>query len=83
MARTLEQIGAARLDRMTINAHGLFEADHLPGGITPAETADILWTYSSPEHYELLVICRRWSAERYGRFVAQALIAVLLPDQDR
>ena len=26
VARTLEQIGAARLDRMTINAHGLFEA---------------------------------------------------------
>ena len=68
---------------MTINARGLFEAGHFPGGITPAEAADILWTYSSPELYELLVIRRRWSAGRYGRFVAQAPIAVLLPDRDR
>jgi hypothetical protein len=64
---------------MTINARGLFEAGHLRAGITPDEAADILWTYSSPELYELLVIRRAWSAERYGRFVAQALIAALLP----
>ena len=82
MALTLEQISAARLDRMTINARALLQAGHLRPGITPAEAADILWTYSSPELYELLVIRRGWSAERYGRFVAQALIAALLPAQD-
>ena len=82
VALTLEQISAARLDRMTINARGLFEAGHLRPGITPDEAADILWTYSSPEFYELLVIRRAWSAERHGRFVAQALIAALLPVQD-
>ncbi len=82
LARTLEQISAARLDRMTINAGGLFEAGHLRPEITPAEAADILWTYSSPELYELLVIRRGWPAERYGRFVGQALIAALLPAQD-
>ena len=82
MALTLEQISAARLDRMTINARALLQAGHLQPGITPAEAADILWTYSSPELYELLVIRREWSAERYGRFVAQALIAALLPAQD-
>ena len=67
---------------MTINARGLFEACHLRPEITPAEAADILWTYSSPELYELLVIRRGWPAERYGRFVGQALIAALLPAQD-
>ena len=82
MALTLEQISAARLDRMTINARALLQAGHLQPGITPAEAADILWTYSSPELYELLVIRRGWSAERYGRFIAQALIAALLPAQD-
>ena len=41
-----------------------------------------MWTYSSPELYELLVIRRGWSPERYGRFVAQALIAALLDAQD-
>jgi AcrR family transcriptional regulator len=81
VARTLDQISTARLDRMTINARGLFHAGHLWPGITPAEAADILWTYSSPELYELLVIRREWSAERYGRFIGQALIAALLPAQ--
>jgi hypothetical protein len=46
--------------------------------MTPAHAADILWTYSSPELYELLVLRRGWSAERYGRYVADAMINALL-----
>ena len=38
--------------------------------------------YSSPELYELLVLRRRWTAERYGQFIAQALINTLLPARD-
>jgi AcrR family transcriptional regulator len=82
VALTLEQISAARLDRMALNARGLFEAGHLRPEITPGEGADIMWTYSSPELYELLVLRRGWSADRYGRFVGQALIAALLPSED-
>ena len=78
---TLEQISAARLERMTVNAHGLLKAGHLRPGITADQAADIMWAYSSPELYELLVIRREWPAERYGQFVAQALIAALLPAQ--
>ena len=81
VALTLEQISAARLDRMALNARGIFEAGHLRPEITPDEAADIMWTYSSPELYELLVLRRGWSADRYGRFVGQALIAALLPSQ--
>jgi AcrR family transcriptional regulator len=82
VALTLEQISAARLDRMALNARGLFEAGHLRPEITPGEAADIMWTYSSPELYELLVLRRGWSGDRYGRFVGQALIAALLPSED-
>ena len=81
MAALLEEISAARLERMTVNARGLCDAGHLRSGITLGEAADILWTYSSPELYDLLVIGRRWPAERYGQFVGQALIAALLPAQ--
>jgi AcrR family transcriptional regulator len=81
VAVTLEQISAARLERMTVNARGLFDAGHLRPEITLDEAADILWTYSSPELYELLVLRRGWSAGRFGRFVGQALIAALLPAQ--
>ena len=81
VALALEQISAARLERMALNARGLFQAGHLRPEITPGEAADILWTYSSPELYELLMLRRGWSADRYGRFVGLALIAALLPSE--
>jgi AcrR family transcriptional regulator len=75
----LDEISAARLERMTVNARGLLQAGHLRPGITAEQAADIMWTYSSQELYELLAIRRGWPAERYGQFIAQALIAALLP----
>ncbi len=67
-----------RYRRMSENAAKLGEAGHLRAGVTVAEAADILWTYSSPELYELTVLDRGWSLDRYGRFVAEAMIAALL-----
>ncbi len=79
IAALLDEISAARLKRMTVNARGLAGAGHLRPGISLEEAADILWAYSSPELYELLVIGRGWPADRYGRFIADALTAALLP----
>jgi AcrR family transcriptional regulator len=79
LARLQAEMDAARLTRMTHNARTLLKAGHLRQGITLAAATDVLWTYSSPELYELLVIRRGWSVERYGRFVADAMIAALLP----
>jgi AcrR family transcriptional regulator len=81
VAATLEQISAARLERMTVNARGLARAGHLRPGITVEQAADIMWACNSPELYELLVIRRGWTAERYGQFIAQALTGALLPAQ--
>jgi AcrR family transcriptional regulator len=75
----LDEISAARLRRMTLNARRLAAAGHLRPDLSAGEAADILWTYSSPELYELLVTRRGWPAEHYGHFVGQALIAALLP----
>jgi len=66
------------LTRMTHNARSLAKGRHLRSGITVAAAADVLWTYSSPELYELLVVRRGWSVERYGRFIADGMIAALL-----
>jgi AcrR family transcriptional regulator len=74
----LDELEADRLRRMTDNARRLGENGHLRIGIDLAAAADILWTYSSPELCELLVFRRGWSAERYGRFVADAMVAALL-----
>jgi hypothetical protein len=79
IAVLLDEISASSHERMTLNARGLANAGHLRPGITISEAADILWAYSSPELYELLVIRRGWPVQRYGHFVGQALIAALLP----
>ena len=79
MATLKTTLEAQRQLRMTDNARSLAEGDHLRADITVEYASDVLWTYSSPELYELLVIKRHWSVERYGDFVAEAMIAALLP----
>jgi AcrR family transcriptional regulator len=79
LARLQAEIDSARLTRMTHNARTLLKGGHLRSGITLDAATDVLWTYSSPELYELLVIRRGWTVERYGRFIADAIIAALLP----
>jgi AcrR family transcriptional regulator len=74
----LEEMDADRLRRMTDNARRLRDAGHLRTGITVARAADVLWTYSSPELYELLVLRRGWAPARFGRFIADAMIDALL-----
>lgn len=73
-----DELDADRLSRMTQNARRLRAAGHLRANVTLAEAADVLWTYSSPELYELLVLRRGWSVARYGQFVADAMINALL-----
>lgn len=77
MARLLRDTDQERLRRMRHNARTL--TVHLRAGVTPREAADILWTYSSPDLYDLLVVRRRWALKRYGRFIADSMIAELLP----
>jgi AcrR family transcriptional regulator len=74
----LEEMDSDRLRRMTLNALRLRDAGHLRAGTTLAQAADILWTYSSPELYELLVLRRGWTPARYGSFIADAMINTLL-----
>jgi hypothetical protein len=78
LARLQEEMDAARLTRMTHNARTLLKGGHLRSGLTLDAATDVLWTYSSPELYELLVIRREWSLERYGRFIADSMISALL-----
>jgi AcrR family transcriptional regulator len=75
----LAEIDADRLRRMTENARRLHDTGRLRPGVTVAQTADILWTYSSPELYELLVLRRGMPLPQYGRFIADAMIHALLP----
>jgi len=79
MASLRGEIEASRLTRMIRNARTLAEGGHLRAGMTTEHAGEIMWTYSSPELYELLVVSRRWPPQEYGIFIADAIIAALLP----
>ena len=74
----LEELHAERLLRMTDNARRFAAAGHLRPGITVADAANVMWTYTAPELYELLVLRRGMPLKTFGRFVADAMIAALL-----
>jgi AcrR family transcriptional regulator len=74
----VEEMDGDRLRRMTDNARRLRDAGHLREDVTLARAADVLWTYSSPELYELLVLRRGWTPADYGRFIAEAMADALL-----
>jgi AcrR family transcriptional regulator len=79
MGALRDDLDRARLARMEVNARALFERGDFREGITLERARDVLWAYSSPELYELLVLRQGWPLENYGRFVADAMIAALLP----
>jgi hypothetical protein len=68
-----------RLVGMTHFARDLHEGGHLRPDVSVDDASDVLWTYNSVELYDLLVLQRGWETERYGRWIAEALIAALLP----
>jgi AcrR family transcriptional regulator len=83
MATLLADSQQERRQRMRHNAHTLAERGHLREGVTLESATDVLWTYSSPELYELLVMQCGWDSTRYGRFLGDALAAALLDLGDR
>jgi AcrR family transcriptional regulator len=81
MAALYTEMQDQRLERMTQNAQNLAAAGHLRDDITVEHAGQVMWTYSSSEVYELLVRRRGWPLERFGAFIADALIAALLPPE--
>jgi AcrR family transcriptional regulator len=78
MAVLLTEVEDERRRRMRHNARRLKQRGWLRPGMSLSRATDILWTYSSAELYDLLVLRSGWSAHRYGEFVGDALVAALL-----
>ena len=68
-----------RLARMTHNAAALLRTRRLRPQLTQHDVRDILWLYSAPELYELLVQRRHWTHQQLARFVTDAMANALLP----
>jgi AcrR family transcriptional regulator len=78
MARLRAELEESRLARMTQNARTLAAAGHLRAGVGLSAAAEVMWAYTSPELFEMLVLSRGWSVRRYSRFVEEALTTALL-----
>jgi AcrR family transcriptional regulator len=78
MAALLGASDHERLERMAHHARFLQRRGYLREGVTLAEATDVLWTCSSVELYELLVLQRGWSRRRFAEFVADFMISSLL-----
>jgi AcrR family transcriptional regulator len=73
-----DQLQAERLTGMTAFAAHLAGGGFLREDVSADEARDVLWTYNSIELWDLLVVRRGWTPERYGRWIAHQLIAALL-----
>ena len=76
MAALLAETDLQRRRRMRQNAERL--TGHLRRGLTLKEAADILWLYSSPDLYDLLVLRGGWSMRKYARHLVQGMTTALL-----
>lgn len=83
LADLLARLDEDRLARMAHNARLLHDRGYLRPDVTVTEARDVMWAYTDPGMYELLVLRRKWPLERYRDFLADALTAALLPRRDR
>jgi AcrR family transcriptional regulator len=81
--RLLKETDQDRLERMRHHALFLFERGYLREGVTIEEATDILWTCSSVEFYDLLVVQRGWDLSRFAGFLGDYMIASLLSTDER
>ena len=71
------QLGDERLRGLEMFARDL--ADHLRDDVTVDDARDLLWTYNSPQTFDLLVQARGWSPKKFGQWLSRSLTAALLP----
>jgi AcrR family transcriptional regulator len=78
LADLAAQMSAQRLERMTLNAERLTRHAGVRPGLTVERIRDVLWSYTSPELYDLLVGQRGWSIEQYRDFLFRGMSGQLL-----
>jgi AcrR family transcriptional regulator len=78
LATLAEQMSAQRVDRMTLNARRLGKHTGVRSDVTVEQVRDVLWTYTSPELYDLLVVQRGWTIDRYRDFLFLGMAGQLL-----
>ena len=79
IAELLSGILEERLGNMAQFVQNFASHNGLREGLDNTQAAETVWTLTSPEVYNLFTVDRGWSREQYGRWLADALIRLLLP----
>jgi AcrR family transcriptional regulator len=77
-AEVWAQMRQEMLTAMTYFAADLMATGQVRAGLSADDVRDILWTFHSPEQYDLLVVQRGWDPSRYGKFLQETVIAAVL-----
>ena len=77
IAAIYDQRPRARLTNQRAVAKRLAELRALPNGTTVETTADLLWLYTAPDIYRMLVIERKWPPSRYRAWFRAAIGNIL------
>jgi AcrR family transcriptional regulator len=79
----LEEMDEDRHRRMTENAEYLLAAGHLRPDVAVEWAADVMWAVTAPETYELLVLRRGWTLERFADHVYHSVSGLLRSEPAR
>ncbi len=77
----LDEMERTRLVRMRDNARALIATGDVRPELSLRDVTDILFTVSSAEMFELLVLRRGWSRRRFARFQRETMAGALLLPQ--
>lgn len=73
------ELDRLRLERAAHLAAQLRRHGHSRRDLTVDHVRDLLYTFTSPELFHVLMVDRGWVVGDYGRFLAQSMIATILP----
>jgi AcrR family transcriptional regulator len=74
----LEEMADQRLQRMALNAERLVTHAGVRADLPVAQIRDVLWTYTSPELFDLLVTQRGWTIDGYRDYLFRGMCGQLL-----
>lgn len=77
-AEVWRQLNDERFTGMTIFATHLHDSNVLRRNVSRDEARDVLWFFTAPHTFELLVLERGWPLDTFGSWITQQLVAALL-----
>jgi hypothetical protein len=76
------EIERRRFQRQSVTIEQFDDGKTLRAGLSAALARDILWALTCREPYRLLVVERKWTPDRYEKWLGNLLIGALLGKSD-